>query len=250
MANGARFHRTERDMTRGTWIKRGACVEHPNPEWWFHATATPLKTPETFYTKAAEVCADCPVRVECGDYAIATSQPHGMWGGLTPKQRDRIRTKAQYVDPKARTIHHRRTCMSCARKRRIKFFPDDELSVCVDCLEGPIPDPAPPNPGADSLRRVPPDDVLRDVLMDDSVDVAGLAAEWGVSYETVTKHRLRIRRKFGLPDLVGGRSNRRVPSDAEMRELFKLRVRDATLADEWGVSRRTVHRHKKRLGFA
>jgi WhiB family redox-sensing transcriptional regulator len=36
--------------------------------------------------KAQKVCRNCPVREECGDYAIRTGQMFGMWGGI-PERR-------------------------------------------------------------------------------------------------------------------------------------------------------------------
>lgn len=40
---------------------------------------------------AKRVCASCPVRQECLDFALATSQPDGLWGGLTTRERRRLR---------------------------------------------------------------------------------------------------------------------------------------------------------------
>jgi WhiB family transcriptional regulator, redox-sensing transcriptional regulator len=36
---------------------------------------------------AKAVCARCPVRMPCALYALATRQPHGVWGGLTEEDR-------------------------------------------------------------------------------------------------------------------------------------------------------------------
>ena len=41
--------------------------------------------------RAKEGCDECPVRVECLDYAIATNQDSGIWGGLDEEQRRSIR---------------------------------------------------------------------------------------------------------------------------------------------------------------
>lgn len=38
-------------------------------------------------TAARQLCADCPVRDTCLDYAIADNLPFGIYGGLTPKER-------------------------------------------------------------------------------------------------------------------------------------------------------------------
>lgn len=40
---------------------------------------------------AVEMCKQCPVQKECAEYAIAANEPYGLWGGLTPRERQRIR---------------------------------------------------------------------------------------------------------------------------------------------------------------
>ena len=37
--------------------------------------------------EARIICAGCPVRTQCLDYALAASERHGIWGGTTEKQR-------------------------------------------------------------------------------------------------------------------------------------------------------------------
>jgi WhiB family transcriptional regulator, redox-sensing transcriptional regulator len=39
---------------------------------------------------AKAICVGCPVREECASYAIATREPHGVWGGLSERERERI----------------------------------------------------------------------------------------------------------------------------------------------------------------
>jgi WhiB family redox-sensing transcriptional regulator len=39
---------------------------------------------------AKAVCAICPVRVECGDHALATHEPYGVWGGMSESERRRL----------------------------------------------------------------------------------------------------------------------------------------------------------------
>ena len=41
--------------------------------------------------RAKAVCAECPVRVECLDWALAVSEPHGVWGGYTESERRDLR---------------------------------------------------------------------------------------------------------------------------------------------------------------
>ncbi|MBS1847057.1 MAG: WhiB family transcriptional regulator [Actinobacteria bacterium] len=37
--------------------------------------------------KAKDICATCPVRRDCLDYALMIREPHGIWGGLNEAER-------------------------------------------------------------------------------------------------------------------------------------------------------------------
>lgn len=39
---------------------------------------------------AKEICRSCPVRRPCLDHAIATREPHGIWGGLNELERKQL----------------------------------------------------------------------------------------------------------------------------------------------------------------
>ena len=41
--------------------------------------------------EAKAVCAACPVRADCLDWAIATTQKWGIWGGTSERERHRLR---------------------------------------------------------------------------------------------------------------------------------------------------------------
>ena len=43
--------------------------------------------------KAKAVCALCPVRPQCLDYALGKSIKHGIWGGLNEEERARERRR-------------------------------------------------------------------------------------------------------------------------------------------------------------
>ena len=55
--------------------------------------------PGTSHTRelrwAIEECGKCPVRQECAEYAIAANEPYGLWGGLTPRERQQIRNNGR-----------------------------------------------------------------------------------------------------------------------------------------------------------
>lgn len=42
------------------------------------------------YKEARRICATCPVIRECLQFALDTEATEGMYGGMTPKQRERI----------------------------------------------------------------------------------------------------------------------------------------------------------------
>lgn len=44
--------------------------------------------------EAKKVCAQCPVRAECLEYAIEHKQIHGIWGGLDEEERLELRRQA------------------------------------------------------------------------------------------------------------------------------------------------------------
>ncbi|HLI25392.1 MAG TPA: WhiB family transcriptional regulator [Acidimicrobiales bacterium] len=37
--------------------------------------------------RAKAICASCPVRRACLDYAVRIREPHGIWGGLNENER-------------------------------------------------------------------------------------------------------------------------------------------------------------------
>lgn len=51
------------------------CVTDPNPNTWFDGDA------ET-HARAVHLCAQCPIRKACADYARTAREPHGTWGGV------------------------------------------------------------------------------------------------------------------------------------------------------------------------
>ena len=65
---------------------------------WTRAAACRGLDPEMFYadrggsvTEAKAICARCPVREACLEYALAAGEKWGVWGGLSERQRRRIR---------------------------------------------------------------------------------------------------------------------------------------------------------------
>jgi WhiB family redox-sensing transcriptional regulator len=34
-----------------------------------------------------QICATCPVKIRCAEYAMTRKEPHGTWGGVTEWER-------------------------------------------------------------------------------------------------------------------------------------------------------------------
>lgn len=54
--------------------------------------------------QARTICAGCPLRPACADHALTTPEHQGTWGGLTSKDRRRIRSprSATFLDDEGR----------------------------------------------------------------------------------------------------------------------------------------------------
>lgn len=76
--------RSAPEARRGDWWMSAACRE-TDPELFFPVTAHGLGARDTDRAKA--VCATCRVRRQCLQYALATHQVHGVWGGMTEGER-------------------------------------------------------------------------------------------------------------------------------------------------------------------
>jgi WhiB family redox-sensing transcriptional regulator len=63
------------------------------PDWVAHGTCGQVD-PEVFFPPkgasaepAKAVCRACPVRPQCLDYALANRERHGVWGGMSERER-------------------------------------------------------------------------------------------------------------------------------------------------------------------
>ncbi|NHC13108.1 WhiB family transcriptional regulator [Motilibacter deserti] len=68
------------------WQERALCAQ-TDPEAFF-----PEKGGST--REAKKVCLSCEVRSECLDYALAHDERFGIWGGLSERERRKLRRQA------------------------------------------------------------------------------------------------------------------------------------------------------------
>jgi WhiB family transcriptional regulator, redox-sensing transcriptional regulator len=92
------------------WQQDAACKDTPDPEVFFPGKGEDAEV-------AKRVCAGCPVLGECLDFALATmraaDRDHGVYGGLTPAERARLRggpvlVRAPRLDSRAQAVIGRR----------------------------------------------------------------------------------------------------------------------------------------------
>lgn len=69
-------------LTNQTWRQHAAC-RGVEPDIFYPATDEEAEV-------AKAVCAVCPVRQPCLEYALTSRERDGVWGGATEKERRRI----------------------------------------------------------------------------------------------------------------------------------------------------------------
>lgn len=69
---------------RADWREAGACA-HADPDLFFPISSTGRALGQI--EKAKAICAVCPVRQPCLEYAFKHDLAHGIWGGTTPEDR-------------------------------------------------------------------------------------------------------------------------------------------------------------------
>jgi WhiB family redox-sensing transcriptional regulator len=69
------------------WVSRGLCGQ-VDPELFFPEKGGSTK-------EARRVCMACEVRVQCLDWALETGERTGIWGGVSERERRRMKPAAQ-----------------------------------------------------------------------------------------------------------------------------------------------------------
>src|SRR5580693_3018267 len=70
------------------WRAASACL-NTDPDVFFPVpVGTAASKPAA---RALRICAGCPVRQECLDFAMESGEKDGIWGGTTPEERIRAR---------------------------------------------------------------------------------------------------------------------------------------------------------------
>jgi WhiB family redox-sensing transcriptional regulator len=73
------------DAEQEAWMRDALCAQ-TDPEAFF-----PEKGGST--REAKKVCQSCPVRAGCLEYALAHDERFGIWGGMSERERRRLRRR-------------------------------------------------------------------------------------------------------------------------------------------------------------
>ncbi|WP_081882418.1 WhiB family transcriptional regulator [Cryobacterium sp. MLB-32] len=72
-----------------------------NPLSWQTDSLCAQTDPEAFFPEkggstrdAKKICASCEVRTQCLEYALANDERFGIWGGLSERERRKLRKRA------------------------------------------------------------------------------------------------------------------------------------------------------------
>lgn len=78
---------------RGTdWRDLALCAIHPDKDLWFPPGDSPRYAEQV--EKAKRICQACPVIWQCATWATERQEPHGVWGGLSERDRRRLHAKS------------------------------------------------------------------------------------------------------------------------------------------------------------
>jgi WhiB family redox-sensing transcriptional regulator len=76
-------------------------VNDENPLAWQSDSLCAQTDPEAFFPEkggstrdAKKICASCEVRSQCLEYALANDERFGIWGGLSERERRKLRKRA------------------------------------------------------------------------------------------------------------------------------------------------------------
>ena len=84
--------------------------DHSEQGWMLQARCRSLAPSEFFPSdgvgvdKARKICDQCPVKVECLEYALTYRIDHGVWGGASERERRRILRRRRVDGGRAPTL--------------------------------------------------------------------------------------------------------------------------------------------------
>jgi WhiB family redox-sensing transcriptional regulator len=74
-----------------SWMAQGNCADQP-PTTFFPSDGVGVEV-------ARRICATCPVKEPCLEYALEQRIDHGVWGGCSERERRRILKRRRDLAP-------------------------------------------------------------------------------------------------------------------------------------------------------
>ena len=90
MAVPAMTNQTVPEEGTPAWQFRGACRGEDASLFFAPSYFERREEKDAREAKAKAICARCPVRIDCLDYALGIREPHGVWGGMNEQERRRL----------------------------------------------------------------------------------------------------------------------------------------------------------------
>jgi WhiB family transcriptional regulator, redox-sensing transcriptional regulator len=82
-------------------VRKPVEVEDDNPLAWQADSLCAQTDPEAFFPEkggstrdAKKICTSCEVRAQCLEYALENDERFGIWGGLSERERRKLRKRA------------------------------------------------------------------------------------------------------------------------------------------------------------
>ncbi len=75
------------ELARATWWEEAACRGHDAAYFFAPGYFEKRAEKQRREAVAKALCARCPAREPCLEYALRTRDPHGVWGGLNEMER-------------------------------------------------------------------------------------------------------------------------------------------------------------------
>ena len=79
------------------WMNQGKCKDM-DPTLFFPSDGVGVQV-------AQRICADCPVKVPCLEYALTNRVDHGVWGGASERERRRLLSRRRQAQKSRPDVH-------------------------------------------------------------------------------------------------------------------------------------------------
>lgn len=116
------------DINDTSWMASGNCADSDDTDIWFPVDEDDPEfesisaiEAEAAETAAVRRCYGCPVQDQCLQYALELNLVDGVWGGLTPVQRNQLRLELDMIPHGTRTGYDEYGCRCepCGLARKV-----------------------------------------------------------------------------------------------------------------------------------